>query len=64
MNLETKTVPKLVKPEYFIKPEVKKWNLSFNTKVFLIFIFFSIIFLTSCKYGVIENIDYQPIPYS
>lgn len=64
MNLETKKVPKLVKPEYFIKTEVTKFKWSFNMKVLLIFIIFSIIFLISCKYGVIENIDYQPIPFN
>jgi hypothetical protein len=64
MNMETKRIPKLVKPEYLIKPDLKKPKLSFNMKVFLIFIVFSIIFLVSCKYGVIEKIDFQPIPYS
>jgi hypothetical protein len=65
MNLETKTVPKLVNPEYFTKiPEIKKPKMSFNMKVFLIFMFFSIIFLLCCKYGVIEKIEYEPIPYS
>ena len=66
MNLESLTLPKLTKPNYF-KPKIEvklKKKISLNIYLFFLFLLFTIFFLYNCKHGIFKSDEVKIIPFN
>jgi hypothetical protein len=67
---ETRKIPKLVNPELFkeivekTSTEIKPKKLNLSKILFVLFVLFMIFFLYSCKYGIFQSLEEEPLPYS